>query len=93
MTEGINHSANAPPMLAVDRGLLRRPGRNRLSLDRVWIVDDEQESSGGAADHLWDQAISTDADGSDPKDGVVDGQLRDDVFTLTDPVQHTSAER
>ena len=51
MTEGINDSANAPSVLLVDGGLLHGPGRHGLSLERVWIIRDEQESSGGAFDH------------------------------------------
>ena len=93
MTEGINDPTDAPSMLAVDRGLLHRPGSDRLSLDRVWIVHDEQESGGGATDRLRDQPVSTDTDRSHPEDRVVDGQLRDDVLTFANAVQHTSTER
>ena len=37
--------------------------------------------------------MRTCADCRDPEDGILDSQLRDDVFTLTDAVQHTSTER
>ena len=77
-------------MLIPDWRQLRRTGRACLRDEIVRIVDHQQHSAGGGPIRTGTRAIRGCA--RDPKTGLPDGQLSDDIVAVADTVQDGRTE-
>src|SRR5512132_103418 len=93
VAEGINDPADAPAVLVTYRGLLGRAGRNSPLQHHVGILDHEQGPARSTTDRLRTEPPHARPSCGHPERRFANGQLRDDLVTLTHTAQHPSAER
>ena len=93
MTERIDNPAHPP---AVFVGNLRYGGSTRTHRpvkDGIGIIDHQQSPARCAADGLRAEAAAARPCRCHPECGIANGQLRDDIVSLTDAVQNGCAKR
>ena len=79
MAERVHHSAEQPAVLLVDGPDLTRPSRYRLCMNGFWIGHDQHHARGPATNGLRTEVLMVRGFVRDPKFGVVDCQLSDDL--------------
>src|SRR6266516_4526083 len=93
VTEWINDAADPPAVLIADRGQLSSASSDGPRQHGIGVLDDEQCPARATADRLRTEPPCAGPRRSHPEHRVSDGQLRDDLLTITHPVEHRRAER
>jgi len=93
MTEWIDDSAQPPPVLNGDPRRDSCAGLNRLTNNRIRVIDDKKYSAGRSTDRGRAETLQARTRRRYPERGVANGELGDNVVALANAVEHNGRKR